>query len=221
MNHRAIPLILCAAGLAAADVACPRLATAPVIDGDLADWAGRPALEMSRPELDDLAVDRACLGWDDAGLHLAIAVKDGKLLNLGNGARIADGDCADLRLILPDGRLVRLLVSPVTAAGGPAMHLSSRSEVKGPVSELAAGTAPSADGAGVRWAAKSDAAGWTVEAMVPWSLLRITPAAGAGLPFVLVAWDHDAPDDWKEWHRRIESANQKKQESWPRLLLAP
>lgn len=221
MNHHAIPLILCAAGLAAADVACPRLASAPKIDGDLADWAGRPAVEMSKPELEDLSVDRACLGWDDTGLHLAIAMRDGKLLNPGTGSGIAKGDCADLRLVLPDGRLVRLLLSPVSAGGTPAMHLSTRVGVKGPISELAMGTVPTADGAGVRWASRSDASGWTVEAMVPWSLLSITPAANAGLPFVLVAWDHDAPDDWKEWHRRSESANQKKQESWPRLVLAP
>lgn len=221
MTHLALPLVILAAGLAAADVACPRLAAQPLIDGDLADWTDRPAIEMSKPDLDDLVVDRACLGWDDAGIYLAIAMRDGKLLNPGAGSGIAKGDCADLRLVLPDGRLVRLLVSPVSAGGTPAMHLSTRLGVKGPVSELAAGTAPSADGAGVRWAAKSDAAGWTVEAMVPWGLLKITPAAGASLPFVLVAWDHDAPDDWKEWHRRSESANQKKQESWPRLLLAP
>lgn len=220
MQHPAL-LLLLATGLAAAEVACPRLAAPPVIDGDLADWQGRPALAMSKPELDDLAVERACLGWDDTGIYLAITVRDGKLLNLGSGDRIADGDCADLRLVLPDGRLVRLLVSPVTATAGPAMHLSSRSGVKGPVTELAAGTTPAADGAGVRWAVRTGPDGWTVEARLPWALLKITPAAGAGLPFVLVAWDHDRPDDWQEWHRRSESANQKKQESWPRLVLAP
>lgn len=228
MNTRILPLILItAAGISAdvsTDVSCPYLLIAPTIDGDLADWKVGATLTMSEPAVDDLQPKQAILGWDDTGIYLGLAMQDRTLLNLGKGDRIAKGDCADLRLVMPDGRLIRLLVSPVTDGGGPAMHLSSRSEVKGPLTELASADtpntgAPEADAKSVAWAVKSDAAGWTVEALVPWALVGFTPVAGASFPFVVVGWDLDQPDDWKVWHNRTESANQKKQETWPQLLM--
>lgn len=220
MLHHAIPLLLASAACAA-DLPCPRFASPPAIDGDLAEWKGRPSLSMSTPAVDDLTVEQAGLGWDEAHLYLGVRVADKSLLNLGSGAGIANGDCADLRLNLPDGRLIRLLVSPITEGGGPpALVLGSRADANAATTVLASSNDPKVAAHGVTWAVKTDASGWTVETAIPLALLKLTAAEGSGFPCVLVVWDRDQPDDWKEWHRRSESANQKKPDTWPRLVLA-
>jgi hypothetical protein len=228
VNRRTRPILairLAAATTPAADDApCPRFAAAPTIDGDLADWAGRPVLAMSdASNVKDLKAEQACLGWDEGHLYVALRMRDHALVNAGTGAGIANGDCAELRLAMPGDVLVRLLIAPTSAGGTPALHLSRRSGAKGPADELAAGTDPKAEAGGVAWAVRSDAAGWTIEASIPATLLKTTLQAGPGFPFVLIGWDRDATgtDDWQPWHRRTESANQKKPESWPRMLLAP
>jgi len=216
--HRLLLLIILATAGGAADVACPFLPKPPVIDADLADWADVAPVTMSEvPNVGDLRVERAVLGWDDTHLYFGLRMRDSFLRNESSGGRIVNGDCAELRMILPGGDIIRLCIAPISASGSPALHLSRRAANKGPVTELAAGTDPSSAVEGVRWAVQTDDKYWTVECAVPLALISVTP--DAGYPFVVIAWDQDAPGDWDPWHRRSESADQKKAETWPRLVL--
>jgi hypothetical protein len=224
MTIRPLPLLclLAIAGAVAAadDLPCPRFAAAPTIDGDLADWAGRPTLAMSDASMvEDLKVEQAGLGWDDTHLFFSLRMLDHHLLNEGSGRQIANGDCAELRLTLPCGDSIRLCIAPTSADGKPALYLG-RSTPNGPASDLAMGSDPKVEVKGVRWAVRSDADGWTVEAGLPLALIGIAPRPGIALPCVAIGWDHDTSGDWAEWHCRSESANQKKPESWPKLVLA-
>lgn len=129
VNRRPLPLLailLAAATIPAVDdVPCPRFATAPAIDGDLADWAGRPVLAMSdASNVKDLKAEQACLGWDDGHLYVALRMRDHALVNAGSGIQIANGDCAELRLAMPGDALVRLLIAPTSAGGTPASSSS-------------------------------------------------------------------------------------------------
>lgn len=219
-------LLCCALTATAADaVACPRFAAPPAIDGALGEWAGRPALTMSEPPVDDLKVEGARLGWDAGHLYLALQVQDRALVNAkAAGPELSGGDCAELRLVAADGAIIRLYVAPTTAGGKPGLHLSKAAGPKLPATVIATCADPAvADPAGVAWAVAKRPDGWTVEVSIPAAVLGLALAPGAAYPVVLVVWDRDATDhdEWKEWRKRSESANQKKgAEEWPRLTLA-
>ncbi len=217
--HCLLP-ILCFTVAAAAEFTCPYLVKPPVIDADLADWADVAPVVMSEvTNVRDLRVERAVIGWDDTNLYFGLRMRDSFLRNESRGERITIGDCAELRLLLPGGDTIHLCIAPISADGTPAVHLSRRVPHKGPITELAAGTDPAITVQGVTWAVRSDGQHWTVECAVPLALISVTPAHAAGYPFVVVAWDQDAPGDWNPWHRRSESADQKKSGTWPRLML--
>lgn len=222
-------IILCALALpalAGEDIACPRFAAAPAIDGQLAEWAGRPALTMSEPNVDDLKIESARLGWDAANLYLAVQVKDKALVNAAKeaGSQLTGGDAVELRLVAKDGSILRLVVAPTTATGKPGLHLTKAPGPKQPPTGIATSNDPAvADASGVKWAVGSQPGSWTVEVAIPKAASGLDLSAGAAFPFLVVVWDRDATDvdEWKEWKKRSESSNQKKpSEEWPRLKLA-
>jgi hypothetical protein len=211
------------AATAAEDIACPAFAKAPVIDGQLADWAGRPALTMTEPNVDDLKVEDAQLGWDATNLYVAAKVKDKALVNAkAPGAELGGGDVFELRLVSQSGEILRLFIAPTTSAGKPAIWLGRAPGFKQPSTAVAAGT-DFVDPSGVKWAVVNEAGSWTVEASIPKAAVGLDLKTGAAFPFVVVVWDRDATDidEWKQWHKRSESSNQKKpSDEWPRLKLA-
>lgn len=229
MNRILLPTltVLCCclsvAPIAAEDTVCPRMPKPPVIDGQLADWSGRPSLTMSEPAVDDLRVESAQLGWDADNLYLAVRVKDKALVNSNAlGPLLVKADCLDLRLVTGSGEFIRFIVAPTSAAGTPGMHLTRAPGMKQPSTVVASGT-DGKDPSGVIWAVASDAAGWTVEASLPKTTLNLDLAVGSSYPFVVVVWDRDATDrdEWQVWSKRSESSNQKKMpDTWARLRLA-
>ncbi len=223
-----ITVILCAVAMpaiAAEDSACPRFAKAPVIDGQLADWAGRPALTMTEPAVDDLKVESAQLGWDAGHLYLAVQVKDHHLVNAKEaGPWLTGGDSVELRLIAPSGEILRLFVAPTTSTSKPGLYLAKAPGPKMPSTVIATCSDPAvADPSGVAWALNTQADSWTVEVSLPSAACGLDLSAGAAFPFVVVVWDRDATDvdEWKEWRKRSESSNQKKPpDEWSKLKLA-
>jgi hypothetical protein len=197
----------------------------PVIDGRLDEWRDNPQIAMSRPNVDDLRVEQAALGWDDDALYLAVRVQDSALVNTQSASRIRDGDCVELRVGSAGanrGGFLRFCIAPTSASGRPAGVLTRReagSEAETPL----ATTADATDRTAARWAVARQERSWTVEAAIPFAMLGVRPAEGTRLPFVLVAWDRDRTDvdEWKEWHKRAESSNQKAPpEEWPCVMLA-
>lgn len=211
--------------IAGEDSPCPRFAKAPVIDAQLADWAGRPALVMTEPAVDDLKVESAQLGWDASHLYLAVQVKDHHLVNAKEaGPQLTGGDAVELRLVAPSGEILRLVVAPTTSTGKPGLYLAKAPGPKLPSTVIATSNDPSvADPSGVAWALNTQADSWTVEVAVPKAACGLSLSAGAVFPFVVVVWDRDATDrdEWAEWRKRSESSNQKKMpDEWLRLTLA-
>ncbi len=123
------------------------------------------------------------------------------------------GDAVDLWLCARPDRQVaepelydyRLRLAPTCETGAPACVFSSVAD------EPLANPAPD-DPSGLRWAAATDAKGWTVEAAVPLRLLRGAPAAaGSKLSFLLAVFDRDTPDpeEWKTYWKRVENVSKK------------
>lgn len=217
--------VLALPAAAAEDIACPRFAKAPVIDGQLGDWAGRPALTMTEPAVEDLKVESAQLGWDAGNVYLAVRVQDKALVNAKlAGPELNGGDSIELRLVMPRGDILRLYIAPTTAGGKPGLYLSKSPGPKMPVTAIATCADPAvADPAGVQWAVLNQPGSWTVEVAVPKAACGLDLSAGAVFPALLVVWDRDATDhdEWAQWRKRSESFNQKKpSEEWPRLKLA-
>lgn len=197
----------------------------PVIDGRLDEWRNSPQIAMSSPNVDDLRVEQAALGWDDDALYLAVRVQDSALVNTQSASRIRDGDCVELRVGSAGanrGGFLRFCIAPTSASGRPAGVLTRREA--GSEAEIPLATAAdAADRTAARWAVAHQEQAWTVEAAIPFTLLGIVPAEGTRLPFVLVAWDRDRTDvdEWKEWHKRAESSSQKAPPGeWPCVMLA-
>ncbi|MGI6083688.1 MAG: sugar-binding protein [Limnochordia bacterium] len=84
----------------------PKMATAPAIDGDLADWAGMPGVYVSSGLLstgsaldgdDDLSF-WFMSGYDDDTLYVAYRVIDDVIVMEKSGSSIWQNDCAELWL---------------------------------------------------------------------------------------------------------------------------
>ncbi|MGI5868904.1 MAG: sugar-binding protein [Kiritimatiellia bacterium] len=204
-----------------------RMDVAPVIDGNLAEWATFPQIKMNQPNVPDLKVTRASMGWDDDALHVAFRVMDAVVVNSNDLARLGDGDCFDLRIASAPNRktFLRLLAAPSSAEGKPACTLARRTVGTKAAETLLATTEPSTLD-GFQWALAREEKAWTVEATIPFPLLGRKPALGATLPFVAVVWDRDRTDvdEWTAgsgWHKRSESSSQKAPvENWPVITLA-
>ena len=205
-----------------------RMETPPTLDGKLGEWESFPQIQMKQPDVPDLKVTRASMGWTDDALHVAFRVVDATVVNKEKLDRLSNADCLELR-IAPSATQIssylRLLVAPSSAEGKPACSLTRRTDATKEAEVLLA-TTGSSTLAGFQWALVREANAWTVEATIPFSLLGGKSALGATLPFVAIVWDRDNPDvdEWKTgagWHKRSESSNQKATvEQWPVITLA-
>lgn len=205
-----------------------RMDAAPTVDGNLEEWAGFPQVPMKNPDVPDLKVTQASLGWTDDALHVGFRVVDATVINTGTVDRLSSADCFEFR-IAPSAKdrssFLRLLVAPSSADGKPACSLGRRAAASKVTEALLETTAPSTL-AGFQWALRREEKAWSVEATISFALLGAAPALGAELPFVMVAWDRDTTDvdEWKAgpgWNKRSESSSQKALvEQWPVLTLA-
>ena len=205
-----------------------RMDAAPVIDGNLNEWASFPQIAMKQPDVPDLKVTRASIGWTDDALHVAFRVVDGTVVNNKTFDQLANADCLELRLAPSASErktFLRLLVAPSSADGKPACVLARRT-VETKASETLLSTTEPSTLNGFQWALVREEKAWTVEATIPFALLGATAALGSSLPFVAVAWDRDRSDidEWTTgggWHKRSESSSQKAPAGdWPLIMLA-
>ena len=225
MNTRSLAVAFVAAAVlsAAADSAPASAKRLPAtIDGDLSEWTGAPQVEFVVPPVKDLRPEFCALGWDDANLYVAFRVLDSKFVNANGLNRIGDGDSMELRVCPGEaarGSFLRLVVSPTSDRGVPALSLTRR---RGKAAEKVA-SAYEGEESDVKWRVAKAAKSWTVEAAVPFSALGASPKVGAKLPFVIVCWDRDNADkdEWGTgWKKRLESSKQKNPpEQWPCVAL--
>ncbi len=190
----AVPLI-------SADVVAARLAVVPVIDGDLAEWAGiTPYLSThpvyTAPGWDGTEDVTAAwhIGWDENNLYLGVAVVDDVHVQTQSGNQIFKGDNIDLQLDVErtgdwgSGLNVddyQINLSPGNFANLPPSAFR--------FAATPAGGSIDAPGHGIQIAAQQQPDGYTIEAAIPWRDVNVTPSVGLILGAALNVSDNDTP----------------------------
>ncbi len=165
----------------AADRTLTALRGAVRVDGELSEWADAAPVDLGladatlgAPEATDFSA-RAMLLWDNTALYLAVQATDDRL----DGSDTASRD-------LVDSDYVRLTLSPLAPAGRTdgllgaddlVLAIAPGAELVKLVTYEGAGRA-AFEVAAVTLAVGTDAAGWRLEAAIPWTALGRTPAAG-------------------------------------------
>lgn len=179
----------------------PRLATAPVIDGDLSDLAAGAGGQFGPEDLwwrakPDSAADASAsfkLGYDDQYLYVGLNVKDDVVV-----CNIAPDDVkAQLRsdaigvTVDPSGKsrdtstTMQAAAFPCTTAGFGARGFRDADANQGLMEE----TAP-----GMQVASKKVEGGYTIEFRLPWAAMPSQPKPGDTIGLNLVMYDGDQAD---------------------------
>tara|TARA_Y100001933_G_scaffold265286_1_gene340202 strand:- start:78815 stop:81694 length:2880 start_codon:yes stop_codon:yes gene_type:complete len=189
---------------------------APKIDGILDEWDAHQSLVMSKPNVDDLRVDKALVAWDDNNIYVAMSMSDRAMINDNELTRLQMGDNMDFRVAQHKGQVktFRLCIAPTTNTKKPGMklYLPDKSVITDDTGEAKNG---------IKWAVNVDGNVWSVEASIPKEALDIKLEVGKSYPFVFVVWDRDRTDkdDWNPWWRRSQFGPQKKRpKEWPMLI---
>lgn len=183
---------------------CPRLAKQPKIDGDLSEWAKRPALILesidflSPPDAvshgmwtgsADLSI-KAWIGWDSDYFYFAAQVRDD--IHINKGDNVFDGDCVQLAFDTQNDALSRGYGRDdfeYNFALGPDRALYSRSWPLPP-------TIPEK----IRFAARRDTGVTNYEIAIPFKLLHpLRPVEGTVFGFNFVALDADLSSSVDYW----------------------
>lgn len=180
-------------------VSSSRLNTAPTIDGNLADW---PALTTYRSAFtvytvgswdgsDDVEATWR-LGWDNSNLYVAVEVTDNLHVQTQTGNQIFKGDGVDLQIdtnrsndsagLNLDNFQINL--SPGNFSDIPPSAFRFQGTADG-------GILDAPGGHHVTVAAQKTAAGYIIEAAIPWSDLNFTPSVGSVLGLALNVNDND------------------------------
>ncbi len=160
-----------------------RLGTAPSIDGRGDDWPATAPIVADQILVGGSAVTLKglwSLGWDDDNLYLLVQVVDPEATttNAANPARLFQGDAVTLQFGSSGANADGSNLSPgdvslsVGPSGGGAV--AAVTVGSGRTFDVDAGrAAPS-----VKAAAVTSSTGYTVEAAVPWSVIRLPEAGG-------------------------------------------
>jgi CHAT domain/Carbohydrate family 9 binding domain-like len=184
-------------------VTARRLATPPTIDGRGEDWPATAPVVADFLVAGNTATVKGLwsLGWDPDNLYLLVQVVDPELTttNAQNLARLFQGDAVTLQFGSPGANADGINLSP----GDVSLSLGPNGS-GGAVSALTLGSGPTFDvDAGraaplVKAGAVAGAGGYTVEAAVPWSVIRMSqvpgptpPAAGTQFGATLLVDDAD------------------------------
>ena len=179
-----------------------RAASAPVIDGDLAEWDSTPEGYRLQTEVfrDADVVDRlgddspgvVIARYDDAALYLAVVSADDVYSQQNVGNQIWRGDALDINLTTapaggiserPDGDDFQLTMTPRAADGGPSAVWFTGS-----------GTAFSDNTTQVPvvLAGEIDADGsWQLEAAIPWSVFGLAGPPPGDIAALIAVFDND------------------------------
>lgn len=166
------------------------LLTGIAVDGDAADWKDggfRVELMLDKdgrfqPHADIKPEFR--LAWDDRGLLVLVTVQDDVLLENADEAALYDRDSVEVFAAKERGSkdLYQLVISPGVTAEFPDLRAKLMDFRKmEPKPELA-----------YEAARKKSGAGYTLEILLPWKNLAITPVAGLETGFQIFINDADA-----------------------------
>ncbi|MBK9050928.1 MAG: hypothetical protein IPL78_08440 [Chloroflexi bacterium] len=183
------------------NVEASRLAAAPTIDGNLADWPGgipsynsvfRVFSHSSWNGTDDVEASWR-LGWDDTNLYVAVEVTDDTHVQTQIGNQIFRGDSVDLQIDTNrDGDF-----GPVVNLDDFQINLSPGNFSDIPPSAFRfQGTADerildAPGGNTITVAAQKTTTGYTLEATIPWSNLNMTPSNGLVMGLAVNVNDND------------------------------
>jgi hypothetical protein len=216
--------------LVSADVVAARLAVLPVIDGDLAEWAGiTPYLSThpvyTAPGWDGTADVAAAwqIGWDADNLYLGVTVVDDVHVQTQSGNQIFKGDNIDLQLDVDrtgdwgSGLNVddyQINLSPGNFANLPPSAFRFNATFDG--------GSVDAPGHGIQIAAQQQPHGYTIEAAIPWRDVNVTPSVGLILGAALNVSDNDTPGTTVQEYFLSTSATRKWSDptTWGTLTLS-
>ncbi len=169
--------------------------TAPVIDGDLAEWTG-----------DAFNVNQIVFGaaswsggsdvsgtlfvtWDNDNLYLAVRVTDDSFVQISTGSQLYKGDSVEFQL---DANLSADFLSQSLTADDYQIGLSP-GNFGSRVPEAYRWYPTSRTGAlsSATVAAKQTSGGYDLEASIPWSVFGVTPSTGARYGFAFSISDND------------------------------
>ncbi|MDW8327075.1 MAG: sugar-binding protein, partial [Anaerolineales bacterium] len=199
----------------------------PTIDGNLSDWPDLPytADQVTfRPGnwtgAGDLSV-RYGLAWDGNFLYLGAQVTDDVHVQTQRGETLFRGD--SLEILLDADLATDFLVREL---GGDDYQLGlSPGALNGDAPDVYLWFPRARRGVptGVTVAALRTDLGYTLESAIPWSVFRLTPAAGNRFGFVLSASDNDTPDTAEQQSMVSSVATRRLTDptSWGTLELAP
>jgi CHAT domain/Carbohydrate family 9 binding domain-like len=180
-----------------------RLATPPTIDGRGEDWPATAPIVAEYLVAGNTATVKGLwwLGWDPDNLYLLVQVVDPDVTtsNAQNPARLFQGDAVTVQFGSPGANADGINLSPGDASlsigpNGSGGAVSALTLGSGAAFDVDAGrAAPS-----VKAAAVAGTGGYTVEAAVPWSAIRMSdvpgptpPAAGTQFGATLLVDDAD------------------------------
>ena len=182
----------------AATVYAPRLVAPPHIDGHISDWGTLP-ISLSQPSYGARnwrgSSDQSglfAIAWDVTHLYIAVQVEDDKHVQNQTGINIFKGDSVDVLLdtdLEGDYYIASLDEDDYQIGLSPGDLLRGRAKAQaymwyprtssGIMTEVQLGSQ------------LYGAAGFHLEAAIPWSVLGVSPSSGMVLGFVLSSNDND------------------------------
>jgi hypothetical protein len=168
-------------------ITAARLATPPTIDGRGEDWPATAPVVAELLVAGNTATVKGLwsLGWDPDNLYVLVQVVDPEVTttNAQNAARLFQGDAVTLQLGSPGANADGINLSPgdVSLSIGP-------NGSGGAIAALTLGSGPGFDvdagrpAPSVKAAAISGSGGYTIEAAVPWSVIRMSEVPGPTPP---------------------------------------
>jgi hypothetical protein len=168
-------------------ISARRLATPPTIDGRGEDWPATAPIVADLLVAGNTATVKGLwtLGWDPDNLYVVVQVVDSEVTttNAQNPARLFQGDAVTLQFGSSGANADGINLSPgdISLSIGPngsGGAVSALTLGSGPAFDVDAGrAAPS-----VKAAAVSGSGGYTIEAAVPWSVIRMPEVPGPTPP---------------------------------------
>lgn len=178
-----------------APVTAAFLASAPTIDGDLAEWTSAAhAVDQivfgaaNWTGVSDLS-GSFHIGWDDAHLYVGVRVRDDRHVQISTGRYLYRGDAVEIQLDadLPgDYHVAALNADDYQLGLSPGNFGSLPPEAYLWYPAALEGARPT-----VSVAARQTSDGYTLEARIPWSVFGVTPGAGKSFGFALSLSDND------------------------------
>lgn len=163
----------------------PRVATPPVIDGDLSDWPAGGRATIKFPDQSEFGIPpnrerfegAFAFAWDAQYLYIATDVKEDELVTAAPAAELYKDDAIEIFLDPRNDGFVwgnaadfQLGLSPSGPEGKPQIYAWFQKTVP-PDAPIAAQVREAPEGVS-----------YTVETRIPWSFFGVTPAAGQVIP---------------------------------------